>query len=62
MVTWREVLDHIDAAWIAGYDVGYARGRNDRDDDDELAAVRDLACRTIGLTPHDGPPLWSVAS
>lgn len=58
----RELLDHIAAAFTAGRAQGYAEGRNDRLEDERLAAVHDLACRTIGLRPHDGPPLWSVAS
>jgi hypothetical protein len=61
-ITWIEVLDHIAAAWVAGYDQGLAEGRNLRLEDEHLSGVHDLACRTIGLSPHDGPPLWSVAS
>jgi hypothetical protein len=61
-VPWAEVLDHIAAAFQAGYDQGYAEGRNDRLEDEQHAAVHDLACRTIGLRPHNGPPLWAVAS
>ena len=34
----------------------------DRLEENRLAAVHDLACRSIGLRPHDGLPLWSVAS
>jgi hypothetical protein len=34
-LTWFDVLDHIDAAYAAGYDTGYARG--------QMAASEDLA-------------------
>jgi len=57
-----ELLETIHAAYVAGYNVGYAHGHNDRESDLQDAAVHDLACRTIGLRPHDGPPLWQVAS
>jgi hypothetical protein len=61
-ITWSEVIDHIAVAFRAGYDQGYAEGRRDRLEDERLAGVHDLACRTIGLSPHDGPPMWSVSS
>ena len=61
-VSWDEVLDHIAAAWQAGYSKGYAEGRNDRLEDEQLAAVHDLACRTTGLRDQHGPPLWAIAS
>lgn len=64
-VAWREVLDHVAAAHAAGYEMGYAHGRNDLAEDEQRAAVHDLACRTIGLRPlafdDDDAPLWSVA-
>lgn len=61
-ITDNELLDHIAAAWAAGYDQGYAEGCNDKTEDEDQAATHDLACRTIGLRPHNGPPLWAVAS
>jgi len=62
-VPWSEVLDHIAAAFTAGYDRVYATGRNDRLEDERLDAIHDLACRTIGLRPDDADvPRWSVAS
>lgn len=64
-VAWSEVLDHVAAAYTAGYDMGYAHGRNDLAEDEQRAAVHHLACQTIGLRPaalRDGDaPLWSVA-
>jgi hypothetical protein len=65
VISDQEILDNIIAAWVAGFDQGYAEGRNDRSDDDRLAAVHDLACRMIGIRPqddHEEPPLWVVAS
>jgi hypothetical protein len=62
-VTWSEVLDHISAAFTAGYGVGFAHGRNDRAEDEQHVAAHELACRTIGLGPFsDDAPPWSVAS
>jgi hypothetical protein len=62
VITDDELLDHIAAAFTAGYDLGMAHGRNDRLEEDHLAAVHDYACMVIGIREHDGPPLWSVAS
>jgi hypothetical protein len=62
VVPWSEVLEHIDRAFGCGYDLGYAHGRNDRLEDDDHARRHDLAYRTIGLRPQNGPPLWAVAS
>jgi hypothetical protein len=59
---WPEILDHINAAFTAGYNQGYTHGHNDRLEDEQHAVAHDLACQTIGLRPHDGPPLWAVAS
>jgi hypothetical protein len=61
-VSWDDLIDHIVAAHIAGYDLGYAHGRNDRADDEGQAYAHDIAARTVGLTPEKAPPRWAIAS
>lgn len=62
LVTWPEVLEHVHAAFLAGYDLGTAHGRHDTAQDAAQDAAHDLACRTIGIRDDTGPVRWDLAS
>jgi hypothetical protein len=55
-ITWSDVLDHIAAAWVAGFDQGFAEGRNALFEDQELGALHQAANRVVQamvtLDPH----------